>query len=232
MRPQTKSSRPTDQCGLTWGLPAALHSSDSSPRTLCSIWSRTARNPSSGRSFGAGKLRSNEAASTDHSADVAAAQGDHHVEVLRGQLLQTFRAMIRQVDPNFLHDSDRPGVDEAGWPDAGAPGLDAFPPKWRECLGHLAAATVLDAHEQDPALLDGGFLFLILPSSTAPRTRHGTTSGVHGARSPAGVGRAIPRRSSGARPRRSPSAGSAARDAGCPCCLPTSTASCAGHPRG
>ena len=82
--------------------------------------------------------------------------GAHGNDVIKGnvsEFIDVLRALARDVDPGFSHDLHGIGVEAVGF-DAGGVGLDliAFE-RAGEALGHLAAAGVAGAEEEDSELV-------------------------------------------------------------------------------
>ena len=77
------------------------------------------------------------------------ADGDHQVELLPGQIVHGFGAVMTDIDPQFTHDLNGPGVDPAG-PHPGGEGLNLSGQiVIHQTFRHLAAAGVFGAEKQD-----------------------------------------------------------------------------------
>ncbi len=80
-----------------------------------------------------------------------ATKGNDQIEVLQGERSQSFRALIRNIDPGLLHDLDRQGMD-CLWLRPGTENLDALRRKAAgESLGHLAAAGIARTEKKNPS---------------------------------------------------------------------------------
>ena len=190
---------------LGWEVPAGPGFSRRGPPRVGSGWPRTPGSRRAPAGSGPGpppRRRQRRPASADRRSRGAGpsqirkegtalggvvADRDHQVEVEAG-LVQPLRALSGDVDPRLGHDGHRPRVEAAGL-EAGGVGLEVVAAQVAgPAFGHLAAAGVPRAQEQQPGAAHDGRGF----TARARRSRNPRSSSRRASRAATTTGRADP----------------------------------------